>query len=257
MSPAEDDIDIVDRIAQDLPAEVRAAYYRELNHCRSLPENDELLRILRAMQFLTLLMRDVPQRVCAERERIEDLFHSTIETIAEVAASAESHRSMLDRRLAALPEEVAQGIRPDVVAREINESLRQQFAQSTMPQTASAMTAIAAQLQTAVADFAKSAKMLNHAHYGAAEKAREAIERIDHTVSNAARTASHSADQLSSALRREMKWSLYTLVSVALVLGAGTGMWFQHWLDSPADPPAQSGPMLERSPVKPGRAPAK
>ena len=42
--------------------DVRAAYYRELNHCRSLPENDEMLRILRAMQFLTLLMRQVPER---------------------------------------------------------------------------------------------------------------------------------------------------------------------------------------------------
>ena len=250
MSPAEDDIDIVDRIAQDLPAEVRAAYYRELNHCRSLPENDEMLRILRAMQFLTLLMRDVPERVCAERERLEDLFHRSMETIEELTASAESHRSMLDRRLVALPEEVAQGIRPDVVAREINESLRQQFAQSTMPQTAAAMTAIATQLQTAVADFGKSAKMINQAHYGAAEKAREAIERLDRTVSNAAHTASQSAAQLSTAFRREMKWSIYTLVSIALVLGIGTGMWFQHWLDSPTDPPAQSGPMLERAPAK-------
>jgi hypothetical protein len=43
--------DLVDRIAQDLPADVRPAYYRELNHCRSLPESDEMLRILRAMQF--------------------------------------------------------------------------------------------------------------------------------------------------------------------------------------------------------------
>jgi len=33
----------------------RADYYRELTHCRSLPENDEMLRILRAMQFLALL----------------------------------------------------------------------------------------------------------------------------------------------------------------------------------------------------------
>ena len=62
MSP-DPEADLVDRIAQDLPADVRAAYYRELNHCRSLPESDEMLRILRAMQFLTLLMRQVPDEV--------------------------------------------------------------------------------------------------------------------------------------------------------------------------------------------------
>ena len=43
--------DLIDRIAESLPADVRADYYREMRHCRSLPENDEMLRILRAMQF--------------------------------------------------------------------------------------------------------------------------------------------------------------------------------------------------------------
>ena len=46
--------DLIDRIANALPEEVRADYYREMRHCRTLPENDEMLRILRAMQFLTL-----------------------------------------------------------------------------------------------------------------------------------------------------------------------------------------------------------
>src|SRR5215510_6105399 len=106
MNSAEDDVDIVDRIAQDLPVEVRAAYYRELSHCRSLPENDEMLRILRAMQFLTLLMRDVPERVRIERERLEHLFRGGMQTLTEFVSSAENQRSMLDNRLAALPEEV-------------------------------------------------------------------------------------------------------------------------------------------------------
>ena len=44
--------DLIDRIATALPAELRADYYRELAHSRNLPESDELLRILRAMQFL-------------------------------------------------------------------------------------------------------------------------------------------------------------------------------------------------------------
>ena len=52
--------DLIDRIAEALPAEVRADYYRELRHCRSLPENDEMLRILRAMQFLVLLIHEAP-----------------------------------------------------------------------------------------------------------------------------------------------------------------------------------------------------
>ena len=255
MSP-ESEIDILDRIAQDLPAEVRAAYYRELNYCRSLPENDEMLRVLRAMQFLTLLMREVPQRVCVERERLEQLLREAGKKLAEFASSAETHRSMLDKRLAALPEEIAQGLRPDLVAREINESLRQQFVRSTLPQTASAMTTIAAQLQEAVAEFGKSAAMLNDAHYGAAEEARQAIESLRRTVSDAARAAWQAAEQLSSAFRRELKWSLYTFVSIAVALGLGAGMLLQRWLDSPPDAPAQTAPTFEKVPAKIRRAPA-
>lgn len=39
--------DLIDRIANGLPANVRADYYRELMHCRALPESDEMLHILR------------------------------------------------------------------------------------------------------------------------------------------------------------------------------------------------------------------
>ncbi len=113
MNSMDDGIDLVDRIAQDLPLEVRAAYYRELNHCRSLPENDELLRVLRAMQFLTLLMRDVPERVGAERERLQKLLQGAMETLAKFTATADDHRSVIEKRLATLPEEVAQGLRRD------------------------------------------------------------------------------------------------------------------------------------------------
>ena len=52
--------DLIDRIANALPVEVRADYYRGMRYLRSLPENDEMLRILRAMQFLTALIFDAP-----------------------------------------------------------------------------------------------------------------------------------------------------------------------------------------------------
>jgi hypothetical protein len=63
--------DLIDRIGAALPFEVQADYFRKMMHCRSLQENDEMLLILRAMQFLTLLMTQVPERVVNERERLE------------------------------------------------------------------------------------------------------------------------------------------------------------------------------------------
>jgi hypothetical protein len=233
MSCAEDETDIVDRIAQDLPVEVRAAYYRELNYCRSLPESDELLRILRAMQFLTFLMREVPARVVSEREKLERLLGAATDRLKECADLANEYRSEIEARLVALPAAVAEGLRPELIAREINESLRQQFVQSTIPQTAEAMKVIAAQLRGAVADFAKTAATLNHAHRGAAEAARQAVEKLDRTVSDAACRGRQAAEELSSVFRRELRWSIFTLVSLTLAVAFGAGMLYQQWIESP------------------------
>ena len=77
--------DLIDRIAKGLPAEVRADYYREMMHCRSLPENDEMLRILRILQILTLLMEQVPSRVVVEREKLERLFKETLQVLTRLS----------------------------------------------------------------------------------------------------------------------------------------------------------------------------
>ena len=66
--------DLIDRIANALPEELRGDYYREMSHCRALPENDEMLRILRAMQFLTVLIERAPGRWPAEREQLATTF---------------------------------------------------------------------------------------------------------------------------------------------------------------------------------------
>jgi hypothetical protein len=114
--------DLIDRIADALPADVRADFLQELRHCRSLPENDEMLRILRAMQFLTLLMHSAPSRLAEERLALDDSLGACTSALAETLS-----------RLDALPGDVASGISPDVIAARINESLRQQFLQSTIP----------------------------------------------------------------------------------------------------------------------------
>lgn len=243
------EVDLVDRIAQDLPPEVRAAYYRELNYCRSLSENDELLRILRAMQFLTLLMRQVPDQVTTERARIEVLFGQTIDELRNFTLRVGEYRSVIEDRLAELPSEVVDGLRPELVVREINESLRQKFAASTIPQTAHAMTVAAAEMKTAVEGFTRIAAAIHDVHRSTAAQAGSTIERLDSAVSRAATTAQHAADQLCGAFRRELRWSIYTLVSLGAVLAFALGVLFDRWMGGPQvassqpEPPAISAPL--------------
>jgi hypothetical protein len=244
------EIDLVDRIAQDLPADVRAAYYRELNHCRSLPENDELLRILRAMQFLTLLMRQVPDEVTAERARLETLFSQAIQELRTFAECAADYRASIEGRIAELPAAVAEGLRPELVAREINESLPQQFAASTIPQTAHAMTVAAAEMKAAVADFTKMSATIHHEHRSTAAQARSTIGELETAVSRAASTVHHAAAQLSESFHRSLHRSIYLLLSLTAVAAFGVGMLFDQWINSPSTPGSQPQPSVVSPPQK-------
>ena len=241
MSP-DPEADLVDRIAQDLPADVRAAYYRELNHCRSLPENDEILRILRAMQFLTLLMRQVPNEVSTERVRLETLFSQTAQELRAFAERAGEYRSVIEDRLIELPAAVAEGIRPEVIAREVNESLRQQFAASTIPQTAHAMTVAAADMKAAVADFTRMAAAIHNEHRSTAAQAKRTIEELESAVSRAASTAHHAAAQLSESFHRSLHRSIYTLLSLTALAAFGVGMLFDQWIRTPQTAGSQPRP---------------
>lgn len=89
--------DLIDRIANALPQEVRAEYYRELRHCRSLPENDEMLRILRAMHFSVLLMVEVPGRIAAERNQFEQTVAGATRVLQGIRQFAEEHHAQFDQ----------------------------------------------------------------------------------------------------------------------------------------------------------------
>jgi hypothetical protein len=249
MSP-DPEPDLVDRIAQDLPADVRAAYYRELNHCRSLPESDEMLRILRAMQFLTLLMRQVPDEVTAERVRLEALFNQAVQELRGFAERAGEYRLVIENRLAELPAAVAEGLCPELVAREVNESLRQQFAASTIPQTAHATTVAAAEMKTAVADFTRMAATIHNEHRSTAAQAKRTIEDLESAVSRAAGTAHHEAAQLSESFHRSLHRSIYTLLSLTAIAAFAVGMFFDQWISTPPTARKQPPPADVTAPQK-------
>lgn len=234
--------DLIDRIANALPAEVRADYYRELRHCRSLPENDEMLRILRAMQFSVLLMVQAPVRIAAEREKLEQTLAGAMEALQKLRQSSEAQHTQLDRRLTELPAEIADGINPETIAGTINESLRQQFIQSTIPQSAQALAGAVAQIRKATADFGRTASILGDSYRGAAEEARHAIIALESTISNAISSTKRGAEELLRIFHQEYRWSLYALLSLAIVIGIGLGIIFERWSNQPA-------PTVERPPV--------
>jgi hypothetical protein len=209
--------DLTDRIADALPVEVRADYYRELRHCRSLPENDEMLRILRAMQFLTLLIQDAPARLSTERQALGENLSECIAALHEI-----------EERLDALPDDVASNIQPEKVAAHINEALRQKFVQTTIPETGQALTASAAQLKRSVGEFVAAAKEISGQHHSTAREAREAVAQIRSAIQAATQASREATADLTRTVQY-LTWNGLVLGACGLyVMGVLTGfLWFR------------------------------
>lgn len=224
----------IDHIAKALPDKERAEYYRVMKYCESLPENDEMLLILSVMQLLTLLMVDVPYRVVTERERLEQLFKATVDSLQKVVRSSESYRTQLDSRISHLPEEIFTHLNPAAIAARINESLHQQFEASALPQTAQALALLGREMKATTKDFKETADSLGNAYRGAVTHAARSIEEMRSAISRAADDSRFAARELTDAFRQEYRWSVYVLTFLALVIGLVLGIVFYSWLGAPA-----------------------
>lgn len=228
--------DLIDRIANALPEEVRADYYRELLHCRSLPENDEMLRLLRAMQFLVLLIERAPSRVAEERERLDTVFAAAIGNLDGMGKASEAYHIALQQKLMELPSDIANGISPEVVAGKISEILGQEFERSGIPRTADALGGISDQMKKVCAEFAATSDNLSGTYRGAAQDARNAIASLRSEISHAAAAASRFTKDMAQRSSEAWRWSLFMVAAGALVVGLGLGMTFERWLISPSAP---------------------
>ena len=244
--------DLIDRIANALPEGVRADYYRELRHCRSLPESDEMLRLLRAMQFLVLLIEQAPLRVAEERERLDAVLAVAVDNLTRMGEVSEAYHSALQQRLMALPADIANGISPKVVAGKISEILGQEFMRSGLPKTAEALGEISDRMKKVCAEFAATSDNLGGTYRGAAEDARRAVSSLNLEISQAAAAASRFTREMAERSVDAWRWSLLMIAGGALVVGLGLGMTFERWLLSPSEPAVESSAAV----VQPASEPA-
>jgi hypothetical protein len=210
-------LNLIDRIGAALPVELQADYYREMIHCRSLQENDEMLRILRAMQFLTLLMTQVPERVVKERERLENIFHEN-----------KSALEALDERLMRLPGLVTAGISTQAIVAGVNTKLQDAFISSTIPGTASELKATVSLIKEANTEFVAAAKDLSDSYRGAVRQACEAITNMNQAIQVAAEEASLADEHHLTGCQYQRRWAVWVFVVSALLFGFFLGVLFRR-----------------------------
>jgi hypothetical protein len=224
------DDDTIDRIANFLPVEARAGFYRELRHCRSLPQNDEMLRIIRAMQYLVLIMVRLPEQMAQERERFEQIVSRCENLLGEVHDFVDEATRQIDQRLAQVSADIAKAWNPPAVAAEINESLRQQFIKTTIPETADALAVNAAQIKKATNEFVSAADTISNAYDGAAVEARRVIQELASTSSQAITGNKRQSEELMAVVRQDYRWLLFVLPLLCILIGVGLSVWYEHWI---------------------------
>ena len=224
------DDDLIDRIANFVPAEVRAAFYRELRHCRSLPQNDEMLRIIRAMQFLVLIMVKLPEQMAMERERLEQIVSRSEKLLNDVHDFVDEATRQIDQRLAQVSADIAEALNPQAVAAQINENLRQQFIKTTIPETADALAVNAAQIKKATNEFVSAADTISNAYDGAAVEARRAIHDLESTSSQAITGNKRQAQELMAVVRQDYRWLLFALPALCILIGIWLRVGYEHWI---------------------------
>ncbi len=245
--------DLVDRIAAALPADIRADYYREMRHCRLLPENDEMLRILKIMQFLTLLMEQAPSRVADERERLGAMLDASFEAAREMQQANLAYYQGLEKRIAQLPKAIEQGVSPEAIAARINESIRQQFAQTGLPETAKALGLLTNQVKQSPRDFQQTASELTGTYNNVAARASREMDSMVRAVDSAASYSQHAQEKLVGTITDARKWLIYTSASVALVLGLVLGLivGWHHSASAPIAAEALPAPAAQAVPAAP------
>ena len=217
--------DLIDRIADALPSDdVRAAYYREMRHLRSLPENDELLRILRAMLFLTLLTEQIPTRVLTEREKLETIFREIINTSKRLTIVGSEYYQQLDKRLTQLPVDIAAGVNPKAIVELITDNLKKQFTLSTIPVVAKELAANADNIKAAASEYTRVSVELCGSWRSTAEEAHKAIDKIRTAVSGAVKATEKAASNFTKTFNETYYWTLGLLTATGMVTGIMIGI---------------------------------
>ena len=247
--------ELIDRNGNFLPEAIRADYFRVMSHLTVLPEHDEMLRILLAMQFLSLIIAVVPSQITDEREKLSQLLAGTLETMQAAHTAGVAYQKQLEQRLIELPAALAKGIGPETIAEKINESLRQQFLTSCIPETAQALGLASKQMNQAASDFHRTARHLTVSCDHAADVAHQAIESVRSALSGTTEAAKQASEDLRNTFLLDYRWSLF-VCALVLAVGFGLGMISDWWIGAPGQKPqpvitqaVQQAPQTHTSPV--------
>ncbi len=122
----------------------RETYAELMSYLNSLPPGDELSRVAELFGFVTLLGERVPAALA-----------DAMTELRELAMTSADYHAQVEERLAKLPAEIIEGVKPDKIAKDMAESLRQQIVGMGLSGTVATLEKSAADIR-ALSDYISS-----------------------------------------------------------------------------------------------------
>lgn len=237
--------ELIETIAAELPPHLQAAYYRELMHCRALPQDDEMLHIIHILQLLTYPIYKAPAMLATERQHIETRLVSFTEALEHAVRSLHDYRQHFDTRLAELPEDIAKRIQADRIAAAICESVRQEFARTGLLEIGSQFQATYTSLERLFARSNGAIENLEATENVAAERITAGAKRFVGAMDRTSESFSRYAERITS----KTSWQQDALIAIVITVVFLLGMKIDHRLFFSPPPAEQSVAPVAQQPA--------
>jgi hypothetical protein len=191
-----------------------------------------MLRILEAMGVLTLLTRETPVAIAAERNQLRSILESSASQARSVEKRMEAYTTRLESRLTQLPKELETGLDPPRIAKLLSESLRQCFQRSGLPDTASVLSQSCAELNSVQKQLLNVLREVAHPDIGVIARTKSAHDSLLRSMV----TRAQQMDDFIVRLEKQI-WAVWVPVvaSAALALGFVLGTWLANVRQAPCE----------------------
>jgi len=215
--PLDSTSELIDSIAELVPEDLRAAYYRDMHHCHSLHASDEMLRIMKVIGWITVLTAQVPARIAAEIGKLDRIFRDNYEA-----------QQRIHQRLERVCDDLVERVTAEAISNQLYESLRQQFVKSTIPQAGRALAVVAERIKQAVAGLEQATPKIVAAHRHAALEAQQTIGEMKSAILEVTTTARQATAELSRTFLHQYRWALGVFLALAGILGLLFGIYLDR-----------------------------
>lgn len=224
--------DVLTRLAARLSdPQDREGYAELIAYLRSLPADDEFLKVAQLFGFLTLIGRDLPQALIEERSEWQAILASAYASFHEEIETSRTHYEQLQARLHQLPDEIAEGVKPEEIAKRMGEAFRQQIANTGMQETKTLLDAATLDLKKTTSKLDATVKPITDRFGGLATNIETQSTRIQQESAQLTRLANDLHDT-NNTLRKEIEqlsnWIYAAVIVILLVIGFFVGATWQR-----------------------------